>query len=247
MVEYQKDYSSLQPLMFNEKSRVNKAKKTVAILKDYFGVIEDKIVLEIGCSTGIITNYFADYFLKVDGIDIDKKAIEFANLNNKNSNVLFHPVPIEEFKSNENYDVIICSHIYEHVPDSKVLIDNIYKLLKPGGVCYFAAGNKFQPFEPHYKLFFLSYFPKSISNFYLKITKKGDLYYENHLSLWNLKKLVSRFVIIDYTLKIIDQPGKFYLNDMIRTKGSIHKFIKLFSRIFFFFIPTYIWILKKEN
>ena len=68
MVNYQEDYSSLQPLMFNEESRTNKARKTVAVLKDYFGKIDDKIVLEIGCSTGIITNYFADYFSKIDGI-----------------------------------------------------------------------------------------------------------------------------------------------------------------------------------
>ena len=70
---------------------------------------------------------------------------------------------------------------------------------------------------------------------------------ENHLSLRNLKKLVSKFVIIDYTLKIINEPSKFYLEDMIRTKGIIHKLIKLFARVFFFFIPTYIWILKKED
>ena len=247
MVNYQEDYSSLQPLMFNEESRTNKARKTVAVLKDYFGKIDDKIVLEIGCSTGIITNYFADYFSKIDGIDIDKKAIEYANLNNKKTNVLFQAVPIEEFESNKNYDVIVCSHIYEHVPDSRVLLDNIYRLLKPGGVCYFAARNKFQPMEPHYNLLFLSYLPKSISNLYLKITKKGDFYYENHLSLRNLKKLVSKFVIIDYTLKIINEPSKFYSEDMIRTKGLLHKLMKLFARVFFFFIPTYIWILKKED
>ncbi len=247
MVNYQEDYSSLQPLMFNEESRTNKARKTVAVLKDYFGKIDDKIVLEIGCSTGIITNYFADYFSKIDGIDIDKKAIEYANLNNKKTNVLFQAVPIEEFESNKNYDVIVCSHIYEHVPDSRVLLDNIYRLLKPGGVCYFAARNKFQPMEPHYNLLFLSYLPKSISNLYLKITKKGDFYYENHLSLRNLKKLVSKFVIIDYTLKIINEPSKFYSEDMIRTKGLLHKLMKLFARVFFFFMPTYIWILKKED
>ena len=130
----------------------------------FIHILDDKIVLEIRCSTGIITNYFADYFLKIDGIDIDKKEIEYANLNNKKTNVLFQAVPIEEFESNKNYDVIVCSHIYEHVPDSRVLLDNIYRLLKPGGVCYFAARNKFQPMEPHYNLLFLSYLPKSISN-----------------------------------------------------------------------------------
>ena len=106
MVNYQEDYSSLQPLMFSEESRANKARKTVAVLKDYFGQIDDKIVLEIGCSTGIITNYFADYFLKIDGIDIDKKAIEYANLNNKKNNVLFQAVPIEEFESSKNLSLI---------------------------------------------------------------------------------------------------------------------------------------------
>ena len=64
-------------------------------------------------------------------------------------------------------DVITCSQIYEHVPSDKNLMKVIIGLLKPGGVCYFAAGNRFKIIEPHYKLPFLSYLPKKLQIYIL--------------------------------------------------------------------------------
>ena len=109
-------------------------------------------------------------------------------------------------QENNFYDVITCSHIYEHVPDANKLMSEIYRLLKPGGVCFFAAGNRFKVIEGHYRLPFLSFFPKGISNLYLKITGKGNEYYENHLSYKNLKQLVNQFEVIDYTVETIKYP-----------------------------------------
>ena len=36
------------------------------------------------------------------------------------------------FKEN-SFDIVICTHVYEHVPNSKKLFDEIYRVLKPGG------------------------------------------------------------------------------------------------------------------
>ena len=53
----------------------------------------------------------------------------------------FYDIDHIEFvvKSGKKYDVITCSHIYEHVPDSKKLFEKICSLLEPGGICYFKA------------------------------------------------------------------------------------------------------------
>ena len=141
--------------------------------------------------------------------------------------------------------MITCSHIYEHVPSDHVLMENIYKLLKPGGICYFAAGNKYKIIETHYNLPFLSYFPKKIANFYIRIFTNHKEYYENLKSLGQLKKLVYRFEIIDYTLKILQKPSKFSANDMIRENTLKYLLVNFLSRIGYFIIPTYVWILKK--
>ncbi len=85
------------------------------------------------------------------------------------------------------FDLVICTQVYEHVPDSTQLMKEIKRALKPEGICYFAATQRFVLIEPRYKLLFLSWFPKCISNFYLKIIKHGNEYYENSLSYRNLK------------------------------------------------------------
>ena len=101
-----------------------------------------------------------------NSLDIQKEFLLANKMNDQQINIIDFDegnLPMKKF------DVITCSHIYEHVPNAHLLIDEIYELLKPGGVCYFAAGNKYKVIEGHYKIPFLSYFPKKISNFYLKI------------------------------------------------------------------------------
>lgn len=127
------------------------------------------------------------------------------------------------------------------------MFNKIYELLKRGGVCYFAAGNRFKVIEPHYNLPFLSYLPKKIANVYLSIFKKEKYYYENLMSLRNLKKLVKNFEIHDYTLEVIKHPSKYSANEMI-TEGSLkYHILNFVAKKFYFIIPTYIWILRKPS
>ena len=231
--------------MFEVDGRLKKAKKVIKILQMHLGELSNKNLLDIGCSSGIMTDYYADFFQEVDALDIDQKAIEYALSNTKNKNINFILSPLEELQVEKRYDVMICSHIYEHVPDSSILFERIYDLLKSGGVCYFAAGNRYQIYENHYNLYFLSYLPKKLANFYLKITKKGNYYYENHLSLLKLNKITKKFIKHDFTLEVIKHPKRYEADDMLEQDSFKHKIIVLLSMIFYFFIPTYIWVLEK--
>lgn len=74
-------------------------------------------------------------------------------------------------------------------------MDEIYRVLRPGGVCFLAAGNRFVFMEAHYHLPFLSVIPKWMAHKYINLFKKADYYYETHLTYWGLKKLVSKFDI----------------------------------------------------
>ena len=246
--KYQHNYSTKQMSMYEENIRINKANKTIAVLKDYLEDIENLDLLDIGSSTGFMTNEYAKHFNKVIGIDLDSSAVEYAKNNFKKDNLQFLDTPIEESSFNENsFDIITCSHIYEHVPSDRALMDNIYKLLKPGGICYFAAVNRFQIIEPHYELPFLSYFPKKIANKYIRLFRNEEEYYENLKSHRNLRKLVSRFDIIDYTLKILKEPSKFSANELLKKNTFKYYIINLLSKIFYFIIPTYIWLLIKPD
>ena len=244
---YQYNYSAIADDLYDLNFRQNKAKKTISILVDYLGDTNHLSLLDIGCSTGIMTMEYGKQFQQVTGIDLDTNAIKYANKNNNLSNVSFVNAPIEENNFDEaSFDVITCSHIYEHVPSDKELIRHIYKLLKPGGVCYFAAGNRFKIIEPHYNIPFLSYFPKPVSNLILRILKDEKNYYENLLSHNKLSKLVSDFEVVDYTLKVIKNPSKFYGNEMLIEGTMKYYLFNFISKYLYFLIPTYIWILKKR-
>jgi 2-polyprenyl-3-methyl-5-hydroxy-6-metoxy-1,4-benzoquinol methylase len=248
---YQYDYANISESvesLYDTKSREIKANKTILILKNYLSDVSNLKLLDIGCSTGIMTKEYAKHFSEVIGVDIDSKAIGYASKKYKLDNLTFKETPIEENTFNDQiFDVITCSHIYEHVPSDVNLMDQVFRLLKPGGVCYFAAGNRFQILEPHYRLPFLSYFPKRISNTYIRLFTKEKYYYETHRSYRNLKKLVNKFEIIDYTLEVLKHPTKYSASELLKENSIKFYFINSIAKILYFLIPTYIWILKKPE
>lgn len=249
--KYQLNFSKNFPILLNEKGRKQKADKIISILEDYYKKqninLNSLSLLDIGSSTGIITKYLSQKFKSTTGIDIDKNGLNLSKkYENENLKFLLADSMKLPFKGN-SFDVVNCTHIYEHVPDSKKMISEIYRVLKPNGICFFAAGNRFVLIEGHYHLPLLSAIPKPLAHRYLQITKKGKNYYESHLSYWKLLKLVSNFTIIDYTKKTIKDPKTYHATDMIKPNSIQQKVFLFFLNPFYCFCPTYLWLLKKEK
>ena len=132
---YQFNFSDSMPSMYESQYKIQKANKTINVLKDFLNDTSNLNLLDIGSSSGIMTNEYAKSFNNVIGIDLDAKAVNYANENFKEKNLKFICSPIEESNLPENsFDVVTCSQIYEHVPSDKKLMDEIFKLLKPGGM-----------------------------------------------------------------------------------------------------------------
>lgn len=247
--KYQYNFSQThREVMYDIKMREQKAKKIIAVFDNYCPEkIGNLSVLDVGCSTGIISNYLSQKFARVIGIDIDEAAIEYARITWQSENLEFYVQDASDTKFPDNsFDIIICAHIYEHVPGLRQLLAEIKRMLKPGGVCYFAVANRLTIIEPHYKLPFLSIFPKPIGNLYLRFLKKQNFYYENLLTYWQLKRLVSQFEIIDYTSKIIKDPLKYNATEMIKPNSFKQKIAILITKVAYGFVPVYIWILRNK-
>jgi len=246
--KYQKGFSEQHTELYDRNAREQKANKILSVLKDYFGgPLDGFTLMDIGSSTGIMTHLLSKEFKHTIGIDIDEKAVAYSKTNYENNNLKFllQDSMSVEFADN-SFDVINCSHIYEHVPDSEQLMKEIYRLLKPGGICFFAAGNRFVFMENHYRLPLLSVAPKSVAHKYIRLFNKADFYYETHLTYRELKKLCSQFEIIDYTLEIIKYPEKYYSTEMIKDKSLIQSVYLSILKFAYFLCPTYIWLLKKS-
>ena len=232
--------------VFDREGREKKARKILAVLSDYFrGSLHSLNVLDLGCAGGIMTHVLAPHFKGIVGTDVDLNALEYAR-NAETGLAVFFPSDAMNLPfKNDLFDVVICAHVYEHVPDPERLMQEIHRVLRRQGVCFFAAGNRLRLVEPHYRLPFLSVLSPPLADRYLRISGKGSHYDEKHLTYWGLKRLVSEFQVFDYTKKILQDPEKYSATDFC-TPGSLkQKLAILFSRVAYGLVPTYIFILKK--
>ena len=247
---YQSRFSETYPQsVYNREARERKVKTIIAVLSDFFGTgFRSFAILDVGCSTGIMTSYFSDYFREVVGIDIDEPAVQYARENFVRDNIEFSIGDAMDISYPKNsFDVVICAHVYEHVPDAERLMSEIHRVLTPGGICYFSAGNRLAVKEPHYNLPFLSVMPRSFAHRYMRITRKGKFYYEKHLSYWGLKRLIRNFEQIDYTKRIIENPELFHADYMIKRHTMKSALARLIANYAYWMCPSFIWLLRKTG
>jgi len=95
----------------------------------------------------------------------------------------------------DRFDVVLSNHVIEHVgrtDEQENHLREILRVLAPDGVAYLAAPNRWMLVEPHYRLPFLSWLPRSMRDGYVRATKRGSWYDCEPLSLQCLEKLLSR-------------------------------------------------------
>ncbi|KAF0814095.1 Demethylrebeccamycin-D-glucose O-methyltransferase [Andreprevotia sp. IGB-42] len=219
----------------------------VAVLQDHFKrPLADLNVLNVGSSVGIIDNYLANHFRSVTGIDIDAPAIEKSQSRFIKTNLKFQTGDALNLDfADASFDVVICSQVYEHVPDPEKMMREINRVLIPGGACYFAAGNRLMWNEPHYNLPLLSVLPRPLAHLYVRIAKKASHYHELHYTYFGLKKLAGNFAVNDYTKKVVDDPAKFHTQYMLPPGSKKARIAKLITHRIMWLSPGFIWILTK--
>ncbi|MBX4206010.1 glycosyltransferase, partial [Candidatus Microgenomates bacterium] len=217
--------------ILDQRGRIRIAKQIYRVLLSRLDNTKNLSCLDVGSSSGIISNFLSNYFKKVVGVDIDKHAVAIAKEEFKKRNLEFKTVVDETlpFKDNQ-FDVVVCNQVYNFVNNPQKLMLEIHRVLKPNGICFFGARNKWAIIEPQYNIPFGSWFPKL-----LPFGKKYMGYAE-------LKKLVSKFQINDLTIEILRNPNKYGYRNLKRYE-KIAKVLPL--NFFEFIIPNFIFILKK--
>ena len=247
--EYQHGFSLQHPEVFDAESRTRKAQAALAVFREIFGERLGTLdLLNVGASSGAMDVVFAEAFASVVGIDIDDNAIGYAQQKHVRGNLRFLVadalnIPFPAY----SFDAVVCSQIYEHVPDQPKLFEEIYRVLRPGGVCYFAATNRLVPVEPHYRLWFLSWLPRSLADRYLYVRGRGDHYYERMHGLAELRRLTSAFRTVDYTERMLADPAAYAIEHLVRAGTMKQKISRFIARNLTWICPGYIWILHKDR
>lgn len=249
-VRYQHNYSREFPSIKDEDERELKARKIIACLRFFFGreSFDGKICLDLGSSVGIITRAVAAQGAETIGIDIDWEALNLSSKRRteKLIGLVMGDGGLTPFKPCQ-FDLVICSQVYEHMPDIDILIAEIYRLLKPHGCCFFSGPNKFAIIEEHYNLPLLSWLPRKIAHMCVRLMRKGDEYYEKPLSYKLLRQKLGRFTIYDFTKPLLCKPDLFYMTKEVGKMAAIFKVMPPFTWYFIErMVPNFNWMLVKD-
>ncbi len=105
-----------------------------------------KKVADIGCGGGILSESLARAGAQVIGIDMNKAAIDVASLHllESKQTVRYEQTTAEALAAAEpeQYDVVTCLEMLEHVPDPASIVNACAALVKPGGHLFFSTLNR---------------------------------------------------------------------------------------------------------
>ena len=108
--------------------------------------LEGKKVVDIGCGGGILAESIAQSGADTTGIDLSEKALKVAELHalEVGANLTYRAISAEDLAQEqaEQYDVVTCMEMLEHVPDPASVVRACAALCKPGGTLFFSTLNR---------------------------------------------------------------------------------------------------------
>lgn len=115
-------------------------------IEDYAGDLNGKIILDIGCGGGILTESMAQQGAIVTGIDMSEGPLNVAKLHLYESGlkVDYRHITAEQLAEEQpqHFDIITCMEMLEHVPDPSSVVAACAKLVKPNGHVFFSTINR---------------------------------------------------------------------------------------------------------
>ncbi len=104
-------------------------------------------VLDVGCGGGILSDSMARKGAQVLGIDLSTKALKVAELHAleaQTPNVQYQEISAEALANEraEEFDMVTCMEMLEHVPDPASVVQACARLVKPGGWVFFSTLNR---------------------------------------------------------------------------------------------------------
>ena len=168
--------------------------------------VKDKTILEIGCPSGKIAmnvNNYNKWFIIEPNINKD---IHF------NKNIYYIESFFDEnLTINENIDLIIHSHLFEHIYYPNNFLKKCYELLNDNGEMFFGVPNMTYFTQSNNTTFLGLFFEHTIflneENIVYLLSKNNFkiiniIYYDNHSIIYHCKKISKDKLIINNDFKI---------------------------------------------
>jgi 2-polyprenyl-6-hydroxyphenyl methylase/3-demethylubiquinone-9 3-methyltransferase len=116
-------------------------------IEQHAGGLKGKKVIDVGCGGGILSESMALRGADTLGIDMGQAPLSVAELHALEAgieNIQYQKIPVEELAKTEKeqFDVVSCMEMLEHVPDPGSIIQACTDLVKPGGSLFFSTINR---------------------------------------------------------------------------------------------------------
>ena len=114
---------------------------------DGIAPLKGQRVLDVGCGGGILADAMARKGAEVLGIDLAEKSLKVAQLHALEagtSQITYRLVAAEALAAEmpDQFDVVTCMEMLEHVPDPASVVQACARLAKPGGWVFFSTINR---------------------------------------------------------------------------------------------------------
>jgi 2-polyprenyl-3-methyl-5-hydroxy-6-metoxy-1,4-benzoquinol methylase len=91
-------------------------------------------ILEVGCGTGYVSRYLKELGYHVECSDQSSNALEFCK--RRESGINYYQYDLMEPRFTEEFDGVCAFDVLEHIDDDAIVLKNLYKSLKPGGLLF---------------------------------------------------------------------------------------------------------------
>ncbi len=195
----------------------------------------------------MITEEIAASAASVIGVDVDLESLEYAR--RREGRAWFVTTSAEYLPfADSTFDAAVCNHVYEHVENPARLVAEVHRVLRRGGVCYFAAGHTLQLVEPHYRLPFLSWLPRGAASAWVRAAGRGSSYDEQFVAPWRLRGLFRPFEQVEFiSPAMLRAPERFGFPQLARLPAILRRVVDLSSGVAARVAPTWIYMLRKSG
>lgn len=204
--------------------------------------VANKVVLDIGSGNGGLSIAAAlNGATKVFGLEVVPQRILLANkwAESREVDVTFTEGVAENLPYEDSmFDIVFFWSVIEHVQSHEKAIQEISRVLKPGGVVFINGPNRLSPqwfrSDPHYQSRGISVLPPSVGKWWVvKIRKINETYGVGTFPIYSLlvRKLRKNKIMeiasyhSDYRLELLEQPDRI----QSKPKRQLIKFLGLVS------------------
>lgn len=149
-------------------------------------------MLEVGSGSGGIAHYFATH----PKLRCEVTAVDVADQRLVHDGYTFRQVTDTTLPfADASFDAVLTNHAIEHVGDRQAQLAHlkeVRRVMSPEGVGYLAVPNRWMLVEPHYRLAFLSWLPRTWRSPYLRLMRHGEYYDCEPLRLPELDALLKQ-------------------------------------------------------